>query len=117
LQYFGQASIGPLSRVSYRASKPKGPNDRARRGAIRNNPTWALSVHLSDQRTIAARASRTPVNRGGTREETVRGVQIKPVSGKIGAEFRGLDQSKKLSSETVEFIREQLLQFHLLFFP
>jgi taurine dioxygenase len=43
--------------------------------------------------------------------------QIRPLSGTIGAEIRGLDLSKPLSPETVDFIRGQLLEFHLLVFP
>jgi taurine dioxygenase len=47
----------------------------------------------------------------------MRDVEVKPLSGTIGAEIRGLDISLDQSSETIDFIRRQLLEFHVIFFP
>jgi len=44
-------------------------------------------------------------------------VEVRPLSGTIGAEIRGMDISTALDAAMVEFIRRQLLEYHLLFFP
>ena len=44
-------------------------------------------------------------------------IKIRPLSGTIGAEILGLDISRAPSLPTTEFIRRQLLEYHLLFFP
>jgi taurine dioxygenase len=43
-------------------------------------------------------------------------VRVRPLSGSIGAEIVGLNISKALEPKAVDFIRRQLLEFHLLFF-
>jgi taurine dioxygenase len=44
-------------------------------------------------------------------------VQIKPLSGSIGAEIFGIDVTQELEPQAVEFIWNRLVEFHVIFFP
>ena len=45
------------------------------------------------------------------------GLDVRPLSGTIGAEIRGVDLKQSLDDATVDAIRAQLLRYHVVFFP